>query len=150
VVKKGFLLKRLEKEPGEEGRMVRKIAILACAAAVVCSLVAAGTVRQLVALDNGKTFAFKVGETFEVVLEQNPSTGYTWQMDSVPTGILKQVGEPTFVPKDPKLLGSPGKVTFRFQTVAEGQGVLKMILHRKVETNVPPDRRFQVTLSVQK
>jgi predicted secreted protein len=86
------------------------------------------------------------GDTLEVTLDGNPTTGYMWEMSSGAT-ILKQVGEPAFKPSR-KLPGSGGKVTFRFVAGAPGRTVLEMSYHRSFEKDVPPLKTFKLTVEV--
>ncbi|MDQ1336481.1 MAG: inhibitor of cysteine peptidase, partial [Thermodesulfobacteriota bacterium] len=48
--------------------------------------------------DLGRTVELGIGETLEVVLSGNPTTGYVWDVASLDRDILKQVGETEFKP----------------------------------------------------
>jgi len=69
--------------------------------------------------DAGSTVGLSVGDTMEVILDGNPTTGFTWERPSEDgdTAILHQMGEPAFEP-DTDLVGSGGKVTLVFEAVA--------------------------------
>jgi len=97
--------------------------------------------------DAGKTVTLTVGDTLEVTLEGNPSTGFTWEAASLDTSILKQVGEPAFTPVS-TLVGASGQVTLRFEAVGSGETTLHLIYHRSWETGVAPTRTFAVTVQV--
>jgi inhibitor of cysteine peptidase len=98
--------------------------------------------------DDGSTVELRVGEGMEVVLDGNPTTGFLWEAEDLDTSVLKQLGEPDFQP-DTALLGSGGKFTFRFEAVASGQTLLQLVYHRPWETDVPPEKTFEVTVMVQ-
>jgi inhibitor of cysteine peptidase len=98
--------------------------------------------------DSGSTVEMQVGDTMEVVLEGNPTTGFTWETEAVDAAILNQLGEPEFE-SDSELVGSGGTFTFRFEAVASGQTVLTLVYHRPWETAVPPASTFEVTVIVQ-
>ena len=124
--------------------------LLTVTVAVGCSNASAssnGLVLQQT--DNGKTFTVKSGQTIEVTLPGNPTTGYNWQMAVPSSGaaLYKQLGEPVFKAES-TALGAGGAVTFEFQTVAKGDGTLKLIYSRPWE-NVPPTQTFEVKLSVE-
>jgi inhibitor of cysteine peptidase len=97
--------------------------------------------------DANSTVSLRVGDTLEVVLEGNPTTGYQWEKESGDEAILKQAGDLEFKP-DSDLPGSGGKVTLRFEAVGTGQTVLRLIYHRSFEPDVPPLETFEVTVTV--
>jgi len=101
--------------------------------------------------DSGTTVQLRVGDTMDVTLDGNPTTGFAWETAAVDVSVLKQLGEPEYVP-DPHpvgLVGSGGRFTFRFEAVASGQTVLRLIYHRPWEKDVPPEKTFEVTVTVQ-
>ena len=98
--------------------------------------------------DAGSTVELRVGDTMEVVLDGNPTTGFQWETAAVDASVLNQLGEPGFEPYS-NLIGSGGKFTFRFEAVASGQTLLKLVYHRSWETDVPPEKTFEVTVTVQ-
>jgi inhibitor of cysteine peptidase len=98
--------------------------------------------------DAGRTVELRVGDTMAVVLEGNPTTGFTWETAAVDASVLRQLGEPQFEPES-SLIGAGGKFTFRFEAVAPGQTVLQLVYHRPWETDVPPANTFEVTAVVQ-
>lgn len=97
--------------------------------------------------DHGKTVNVRFGDTIELTLHGNPSTGYQWEVNALDTAILRQDGEPTFVP-DSDAIGAGGKMTFRFVTAAVGQTPLTLIYHRIWEQDVPPIETFEATIIV--
>jgi len=115
----------------------------------VTVLVACGapSSRTITEQDAGKTIEVSQGETLTVLLEGNPTTGYTWELASEDLAILKQVGEPAFTPESGGV-GSGGKVSLTFEAVAAGQAPLKLIYHRPFEPDEPPVQTFEVTVVV--
>ena len=95
--------------------------------------------------DAGKIIDLKQGDILTVTLEGNITTGYNWEMLPQSPAILQQIGEPEAVP-DSKAPGAGGKITFKFQAVKTGQAGLKLIYHRSFETDVPPEKTFEVTI----
>ncbi len=93
--------------------------------------------------DNGRTINLGIDDPFEIELTGNPSTGYIWEAVSYDTLLVKQVGEAGFEPNS-DTIGSGGKYTFRFQTVAAGQTTLVLIYYRKFEENKPPAKTFEL------
>jgi len=103
--------------------------------------------RSIGASDAGKTIGLSVGDTLEVTLEGNPSTGYNWEAANLQTSILKQVGDVAFTPAS-TAIGAPGQVVLRFEAVGSGQTTLQLIYHRPWETGVAPVQTYQVTVQV--
>ncbi|MBN1630348.1 MAG: protease inhibitor I42 family protein [Thermoleophilia bacterium] len=98
--------------------------------------------------DNGTTVAVKPGDTIDVILEGNPTTGYGWSVDlsDEDAAILEQVGEPSYVP-DSGLIGAGGTYTFTFRALAAGDATLALHYSRVWES-VPPLETFSVTVAV--
>jgi inhibitor of cysteine peptidase len=100
--------------------------------------------------DAGRTLNINQGDVLEVTLEGNPSTGYSWEPQSLDTTILRQKGDVEFQANNayPGLVGSPGMITLRFEAVGAGQTALKLIYHRSFEPSVPPEETFEITVIV--
>lgn len=103
--------------------------------------------RTITEQEAGKTIEISKGETITVLLEGNPTTGYTWELASKDLSILKQVGEPAFTP-DSQTAGSGGKVSLKFEAVTVGQGILQLVYHRSFEPDEPPVRTFEAIVVV--
>ncbi len=103
--------------------------------------------KTIGANDAGKTISLTVGDTLEVTLEGNPTTGFNWAADSLDTSILKQVAEPTFTPSS-TAIGAGGQVVLRFEMVGAGKTMLHLIYHRSWETGVAPEKTYDVAVEV--
>jgi inhibitor of cysteine peptidase len=95
----------------------------------------------------GTAVELNAGDTLELVLDGNPTTGYAWEGSFVAPTALKPVGEPAFK-AGAGGLGAGGTYTFRFNAVAEGQATLKLIYHRPFEPEAPPLKTCDVTVVV--
>jgi len=98
--------------------------------------------------DNGKEISVKKGETVCVKLLARLGTGFGWQVEKSPA-LVKQLGKPLqFQEKK----GEPGSAEFQvFQFTAQdaGKGDLELVYRRPWMKNVPPEKSFKVTLTVQ-
>ncbi|MGA7669215.1 MAG: protease inhibitor I42 family protein [Nitrolancea sp.] len=103
--------------------------------------------KQIGTKDAGKTISLSVGDTIEVALEGNPTTGYNWEAANLDTSILKQVGDVAYTPES-SAVGAPGQVVLRFEAVGSGETALQLIYHRSFETGVAPLQTFEVTVQV--
>jgi len=97
--------------------------------------------------DPGHTVELRIGETLEVELRGNPTTGYVWDIASLDMEILKQLGETEFRP-DREGRGVGGNVMMRFKAQEAGETPLKLIYHRRFEKERPPIKTFEVTIIV--
>jgi inhibitor of cysteine peptidase len=106
------------------------------------------TQTKLSAADNGKTVEVRAGDQITIVLEGNPSTGYTWEEKDLDTSMFQQVGETEFKSGNPGLVGAGGTLTLTFKTLKSGSATLTLIYHRPWETGVEPQNTFVVTVTV--
>ena len=97
--------------------------------------------------DDGHQVELQKGQSLEVSLEANPTTGYTWEVEELDEQILRAVGEPEFKPQS-DLMGAPGIQTLRFQAVGVGQTTLKLIYHRRWEKGVKPLQVYSAEVAV--
>jgi inhibitor of cysteine peptidase len=104
---------------------------------------------HLTQADNGGSFAIQAGGTFDIALEANPSTGYSWELnDPDPeASLLAQVGEPTFVSDNPSAAGAGGTLTFTFQAVDKGEMIVKFV-YLAPGVDEAPTETFQIDLTV--
>ena len=94
--------------------------------------------------DADKTIAVSPGQTLLVVLDANPSTGYTWTVSSAPE-FLRSEGEPAFESEGASgAVGAGGKQTLKFSVTAAGTGPLNLSYMRPWETGVAPVETFKV------
>jgi len=121
---------------------------------MVSSLSACGTsaapeksARQITQADDGRQIELQAGDTLEITLPVNPTTGFKWEVSDIDSTILRLAGEPTFE-QSSNAVGSGGQVTLRFEAVRPGQTELKLILHRPFEKDAPPIQTFEVTVIV--
>ena len=97
--------------------------------------------------DDGHQVELHKGQSLEVNLEANPTTGYEWQVEDLDEQILRAVGEAEFKPQS-NLIGAPGVQTLRFQAVGVGHTMLKLIYHRRWEKGVKPLQTYSTEVSV--
>ena len=100
---------------------------------------------QLTAADNGSTVKLKTGQHVAIMLEANPTTGYTWAVVEPSDGqiVLRQVGELEFEPES-DLIGAGGVQIIKFEVVNPGQTALTLVYHRPWETDVAPLKTFVI------
>jgi inhibitor of cysteine peptidase len=103
--------------------------------------------ERLTMEDNGSSIEISVGDTFDVVLEGNPTTGFGWIVESGDSAIVEVTGEPEFEPES-DLVGAPGEFTFVFEGMSPGTTTLEFAYRRSFET-APPQSTFTLTVTVE-
>ena len=96
-----------------------------------------GPVR-LTEADNGCTNSVNVGGEIEIVLEGNPTTGYSWNVASFSTNKIQQVGVVKYRQEEQSgknlRVGVGGKFVFKFKAVQQGACNIQLIYRRSWET----------------
>jgi inhibitor of cysteine peptidase len=95
---------------------------------------------------NGSKIELNTGENFEIILRENPTTGFRWNPISR--------GEPACKLLDNSFIsggGSPGKGgshSWQFQAVKEGLGKIEFAYQRPWEQAKPPAQNFTLNVHV--
>lgn len=98
--------------------------------------------------DNGGQIHLKAGETFELRLRANPTTGYSWYIEPKSTPLLKLVHQSQTEPTEPGL-GRPIFQVFTFEARRAGDGVLLLHYVRSWEKPAPDDEQFKLRVSIE-
>lgn len=100
---------------------------------------------------NGTAIRLAPGQSLEISLPGNPTTGYSWTVESAAAPQLRMSGEPTYVPEstDTTLVGGGGTYTFSFQGEESGSARLELAYHRTWETGVAPLESFSLDVTVE-
>lgn len=97
----------------------------------------------------GQQIEVKFQQEFQIELDANPTTGYTWTLiDTLPliqSSFLKSEFQ-----RSTELIGAPGKQTFYFKANFTGRVELKLIYHRQWEKNAAPIDTYSVIIDVKK
>lgn len=127
-----------------------RLLILLASLLLVASLTMAcgkGGPQDLTASDAGKTVKIENGDTFQVKLDGNPTTGYSWEPENLDSSILEQQGKWDFKPES-SAVGAGGVITTTFKAVGPGKTNLRLIYHRPFEQGVAPLETWEVTIQV--
>ena len=102
--------------------------------------------------NSGATATISTGDLLDARLESNPTTGYGWEVIEVDETILARQEEPEYVEArgEPlQVMGAGGWQVFHFKANQAGQTTLKMVYRRSWETDVEPERTFELTVVVE-
>jgi predicted secreted protein len=97
-------------------------------------------------VDSGRTFTFRVGETFRIELEESPTTGYRWEMP-VDQPATVEVRNSSFTPANLSI-GGGGVRVFTLVATAQGTTKLRGVLRRAWETSQPPTSSVEFIVDV--
>ena len=120
-----------------------------------CSRASSKTVQpndvQLTDANNGGQLTVKAGQTINLQLEANPSTGFGWKVSQVDTMLLAQEGDKTYVPasQNEPVAGGSGWEVFHFTVQQKGETTLKLNYHRSWEEGVEPAKTFEVKIQIE-
>jgi len=128
--------------------MLRRLLFLVLVIGTIWMLGACGPkVVKVDEAQDGSAVELKVGSELMVVLDANPTTGYTWEVDQVDESVLEALGEPAFEASSDKV-GAGGKMTFRFQALKAAETTLRLVYHRPWEQDEPPAGVFTLRVTV--
>jgi inhibitor of cysteine peptidase len=101
---------------------------------------------RLTNTDTGKKIDLALGDILEIAFETSTSEGYTWQVMTVDSVVLKQMGDPVFN-RQSNAMGNPGVQVWKFQAVGAGNTLLKLGYAQWFNKTVP-NPTFEVTVNV--
>ena len=90
-----------------------------------------------------------VGGSLVVHLESNPTTGFKWELSEITDQmVLKQDGEPEFVPPDEAIPGAGGKEIWTFKALSKGTSTISMEYSRPWEGGEKAEWTYTLTVIV--
>ena len=98
--------------------------------------------------DPAKPISVSPGESFTIVLESNPTTGFSWQLDSPLDESVVKFSESRYVWPESDLDGAPGKEVWTFTALNHGKATISMKYSRSWEKNKPPAKTVVFTVVV--
>jgi inhibitor of cysteine peptidase len=95
--------------------------------------------------DNGKTETLPLGTSFIVMLQENPTTGYSWNV-SVTDGL--KITNDTFIPPTSGLIGAGGVHTWNVLTTKTGLQEFSGIYMRPFENVTGNETTYMLMVNV--
>jgi len=96
--------------------------------------------------DNGASVSASLGESFELRLAENPTTGYRWHIAEWDRSIL-EVTRDEFHPPDTPQAGAGGEHVWEFAARAPGSLSLRLAYRRR-GGSASPAKEFSLNISV--
>lgn len=91
---------------------------------LVATACGGGSTRELTESDSGSVVDVEIGDVIEIRLEENPSTGYTWELEAPPASV--ELTNDVFVSGDNTLVGGAGTRQLDFAVIEEEAGILRL------------------------
>jgi inhibitor of cysteine peptidase len=95
---------------------------------------------------SGQTVTVAPGDHLELRLEENPTTGFRWYVENDKNGILI-LEHDAFTRLSNGVSGSGGTRDLVFKVAKQGQIMLRASYRRSWETQTPPHRTFELTVT---
>jgi inhibitor of cysteine peptidase len=108
--------------------------------------------RVITDADQGGRVHLKVGETLEIRLKSNPSTGYMWYVHPRSTPLLKLAGQSQSGATEQsgnQRVGQPIFQIFKFAAQRRGSGVLLLHYIRSWEKPAPDEKQFRLHVFIE-
>jgi inhibitor of cysteine peptidase len=98
---------------------------------------------------NGGHVVLHRGDRLIVSLPGNATTGYSWRVRTVNRALVKPLGV-TYVPKKvtPPTVGAGGTFVLRFQAIADGTTVLRLVYVQSGNVSARPAKTFALKVFV--
>ena len=106
---------------------------------------------QLTMQDSGRTLSLKPGDSFRIVLQSNPTTGFSWiEAEKADPAVIRLTAK-RFVSaqKQKELVGAPRETEFIYKAVGAGETEIRLNYKRSWE-KVAPAKTFMLKILVQK
>jgi len=106
---------------------------------VALALAACSAVHDVSQPTTASATPVKVGDEVQITLDANPTTGYVWELTTLDTTRLEQLGlfDYNTDTEQQGLYGAPVKMTARFKAIAAGTATVTLVYRRPFETNAP-------------
>ena len=127
---------------------VLSIFLLALAAIACCPQTAFAATKVITDADKGGVVHLRLGDTLELRLKSNPSTGFMWYVEKESTPLLKLVHQSQTDVTEPGE-GRPVFQVFRFEPRRGGDGVLRLHYVRSWEKPAPDDEQFDIRVVIE-
>jgi inhibitor of cysteine peptidase len=95
--------------------------------------------------NSGGQLSAQVGDTIEIHLAENATTGYRWELDDLDPRLFES--EDATSDYRSGAVGSGGAALFRIKVVAAGSATLRLKCWRRWEGNSGVLKRFAVTVN---
>lgn len=109
-------------------------------------------VKQLTDADNGRTVKIAVGESFDIAVKGNATTGYMWKLEKIDGDAVAQKGEMEYVTDKHRrrMAGVGGTSIFHFEVKKAAKTKIELGYARPWEKDKKSEKTFTVTIDSEK
>jgi inhibitor of cysteine peptidase len=120
---------------------------------MVLALVAGTGKKQILTQSqNGSKIKAVKGSEIQIVLDSNPTTGFTWQVVSFDSTVIRLQSEELLHQENHKedemRVGTPSKQLFKFKALNNGKTKLQLHYQRPWEKTAPSANQFSIEITV--
>ncbi len=113
----------------------------------VPTLAHAGTVK-VGEKEMGQNVPLAMSDTLEITLDSPSNPAYSWQVFQYNSGIIKEVGSPTFAANKSKI-GTGGETTIEFTPVSPGQSSIDLrYVPPGASSTTAPSKVYSISVTV--
>jgi inhibitor of cysteine peptidase len=98
--------------------------------------------------DNGKAFEVSEGDLIGIRLQENPSTGYSWDMGEIDSPVVELLQSDYAPAKNVRQVGGSGVRVYQFRAKSSGSERIHLKLRRPWDPEDKAAERFEINLSV--
>ena len=102
---------------------------------------------EITKVDKGKQLSVRVRDSLVLRLEENPTTGYQWEIEELDNGMIELTSS-SFDLKSDSAIGGGGIRIFRYDAKKPGDTRISLKLWRSWEGDSSIMERFQVMLKI--
>lgn len=124
------------------------ISLVALAAITCLPQTAFAATKAITDADKGGVVHLRLGDTLEVSLKSNPTTGFMWYVEKESTPLLKLHHQSQTDVTEPGE-GRPVFQVFQFETRHGGDGILRLHYVRSWEKPTPDDEQFDIRVVIE-
>ncbi len=99
----------------------------------------------LTELANGRHLELAVGDTFEIRLQERPTTGFRWQIVADGSPICTVMTD-SFTPPRKNVPGQAGQHAWKLRVEGSGRATIELALRRQWEPDAAPAQVFRITV----
>ncbi len=129
-------------------KAVRRTSIFVIVVLAVLVLACGAEPQVLGRDDSGSEVLLDIGDTVEIELESNPSTGYGWELADPDSAPMVNLTSATYIPPDSDLVGTAGVERFTFEATERGAGVVRLEYIRPFDDPPIPDKIVEYIVRV--
>jgi predicted secreted protein len=141
-------------------RLLRRIAKLFVLLIIVCSQTNCGgrhkfeTGQIAMAMQvfdessNGREFKLAQGQTFQIRLEENPTSGHRWELVAGAAPTCTLISDSYDAPAG-HVPGRPGLHSWTFRTHQAGKATIQLVMRRSWESGAAPAKAYRITLTAE-